>query len=434
MDNQRDHSSSGKRRRKDRHRMCRSCNQPLPDDCASDVCQNCAAPVPHGSMQSEAKEFMGWFKNQLSGIFNEVQKRHHEVPMSQALVPASVLSSPCQSSQDEEDSVSEADSDKGTPDRGLPDDYYLLQKDQVATLISAVKKTVEGEPSSSKLPKKEALFYFSESSHHALPNQPLLDPLMQAEWAKPEKKADLGSRFKSVYKLDPGCSEAWDSTPSVDLAVARLSKKSMFPSDESALLRDQMDRRADGSLKRIYQGAAQAVKASIASVSVSKALRVWLSRLSKDLKDGVRREDILKDIPDMKLAAEFLSDYPLDMIRLNAKLLASSTAARRALWLKEWQGDVSSKNHFCSLPFQAGNLFGPQLTPILEGMSSKKGVDFPQPPRKPRFRPQQKPFRRSPARKRFQQKYKQNKSNYQANTSSSYKKKPSSGGTKGSSF
>ncbi|XP_056409109.1 uncharacterized protein LOC130323316 [Hyla sarda] len=34
--------------------------------------------------------------------------------------------------------------------------------------------------------------------------QPLLDPLMKAEWLKPEKKSDLGSRFKTTYKIDPG--------------------------------------------------------------------------------------------------------------------------------------------------------------------------------------------------------------------------------------
>lgn len=51
--------------------------------------------------------------------------------------------------------------------------------------------------------------------------------------------------------------------------------------------------------------------------------------------------------------------------------------ARRALWLKTWEGDYASKNKLCNIPFDNDLLFGPELRKVLERLADKtKGFAF----------------------------------------------------------
>lgn len=47
-------------------------------------------------------------------------------------------------------------------------------------------------------------------------------------WRSPDKKLDIGSRFREVYKLDPAESKAWEMSARVDPTVARLPKRSFY--------------------------------------------------------------------------------------------------------------------------------------------------------------------------------------------------------------
>lgn len=93
----------------------------------------------------------------------------------------------------------------------------------------------------------------------------------------------------------------------VDPAVARLSKRSFFPADDSALLRDPMDRRLSYLEIIMYQGALN--KAAIASVPVSRAVRVWLSHLWQNIQEGVPRDNLAEQVYSLKMAADFFMRF-----------------------------------------------------------------------------------------------------------------------------
>ncbi|XP_056384181.1 uncharacterized protein LOC130277529 [Hyla sarda] len=214
-----------KRRRKEHHRQCLQCAQPLPDEYELDVCSVCSYYAPSSSaFQDEAKQLFGWLRSSLQSALADVSGGQKSSKYAARKHP----SPPSPSSSSQEGSADEDSFSSPSPaqvDVGAPDDYYLLNKDKVHTLLKAVKKTVEGDLEEDKLLKKEALFYFPQATYYSLPGQPFLDPLIKSEGRHPEKKTDFGSRFKATYRMDPGSSEAWDSLPKVDLAVARLSKK-----------------------------------------------------------------------------------------------------------------------------------------------------------------------------------------------------------------
>lgn len=78
----------------------------------------------------------------------------------------------------------------------------------------------------------------------------------------------------------------------------------------------------------------------------------------------------------LKKAAAFLADASSDSIRLSARAAALSNTARRALWLKNWRGDVNFKSKLCAIPCEGEFQFGSVLDEILE-RAGDKGKVFP---------------------------------------------------------
>ena len=66
------------------------------------------------------------------------------------------------------------------------------------------------------------------------PFHPILADWFKKDWPNPDKKTDSGARFKTSYRLDSKVSSEWENPPKLDLAAARMVKKSLFPSDESS--------------------------------------------------------------------------------------------------------------------------------------------------------------------------------------------------------
>ena len=84
-------------------------------------------------------------------------------------------------------------------------------------------------------------------------------------------------------------------------------------------------------------------------------------------------------------AVAYLADAALEARKASAKTAALINSARRAIWIKAWEGDVTSKGKLCGLPFQGSLLFGQGLDEVL-ARSSEKGKKFPVKPKKEGFR------------------------------------------------
>ncbi|CAJ0966006.1 unnamed protein product [Ranitomeya imitator] len=67
-----------------------------------------------------------------------------------------------------------------------------------------------------------------------------------------------------------------------------------------------------------------------------------------------------------------MADASAESVRFAARSESLSNAARRAIWLKTWSGDIQSKNKLCGIPFSGSKVFGPLLVDILEKASDKK--------------------------------------------------------------
>lgn len=130
-----------------------------------------------------------------------------------------------------------------------------------------------------------------------------LNSIMQREWKHTDRKLDFRSRFKS--KLDPAESVPWDIPARVDPSAAKLSTRSFFPADDSALLKDPMDRKAEFFFNRSYCVLVALNKSAIASLHISRALL-----LSKPLRTKHRRGHSKGEF-----CGRFLCDFPLDVLK-----------------------------------------------------------------------------------------------------------------------
>ncbi|XP_056395828.1 uncharacterized protein LOC130291273 isoform X2 [Hyla sarda] len=387
---------SGKKSRKSHHRECQSCRQPLPDDYIQDRCTLCG-PGRVSSPNTDTRHFIQWFKSQMSSTFGKTISSTRSAPCSRKRkrrsCPVVVPPSSTSSSTKPERAVSVSSSD----DEG--EDHNLFDQSKTPKLVKAVKGAVESGKASN-LPKKNLPFFFPRNENRNLPVHPVISKMLVEGWEKPERKLDLGSRFKSLYRVDPSVMEKWENPPKPDLPVVKLVSKAIFPSEEYTKLKEPMDRKADSLLKNSYVISASACKVAMAAVPVSRALRIWLSQITRDLQDGVPREDIIKNMALLQSASSFLADAHVDSLRLAAKNLAVANSARRALWIKAWSGDTRLKNYLCSLPFQPESMFGTQLEDFIKSLWEYEEAELPQPKKKPSFRPFWSRSRRYPKNRR----------------------------------
>lgn len=195
--------------------------------------------------------------------------------------------------------------------------------------------------------------------------------LIKREWKHPDKRVFLQKTHKRKYPFDETETASWNRPPKIDAPITKISKRSSLPFEDAGSLRDPLDKKIDSCLRRTWEASATGLKPNIASTCVARSLLVWLNQLEDHVRNKTPRETLLSSLPTLKKAAAFLADASTDAIKLTAKSAALSNSARRALWIKNWSGDVSSKNRLCTIPCEGDLLFGSVLNDLLEKAGDK---------------------------------------------------------------
>ncbi|XP_069596970.1 lamina-associated polypeptide 2, isoforms alpha/zeta-like [Ranitomeya imitator] len=267
----------------------------------------------------------------------------------------SYLSSPLSSSSDEESG------------------RFCLPLDRIDKVVKSVRGTMGIEEPKSQPSKQEMMFSgLDRKKHKSFPVNEKIQDLILREWKKPEKKGALPPALKRRYPFDDPVVDTWDKAPKLDAAVAKASKKASLPFEDMGNLKDPLDRKADIFLKGTWEMAAGSLRPAVAATCTARSLMVWLDQLESQLKDGASRDTILKALPTIQNAAAFLSDASVDSVRMAARAAGLSNAARRALWLKCWSGDIQSRTKLCAIPCEGQYLFGPTLDELLEKAGDDK--------------------------------------------------------------
>ncbi|XP_040264841.1 lamina-associated polypeptide 2, isoforms alpha/zeta-like [Bufo bufo] len=178
--------------------------------------------------------------------------------------------------------------------------------------------------------------------------------------------------FKNRLIFNPEDTKLWDEVPKIDIQVAKVTKKTSIPFEDSSNLKDPMDRKTEGLLKKAWECSSALINVNITATSVARSMGLWRNQLENHLRLKTPREDILESIPLLRMATAYLADASAESIRISARNSTLANTARRALWLRSWSGDVASKNKLCSIPFSGSHVFGPVLDTILESAADRK--------------------------------------------------------------
>lgn len=102
----------------------------------------------------------------------------------------------------------------------------------------------------------------------------------------------------------------WDRLPNFDVPIAKVSSKASFPFDDTGFLRDPMDKKAEGLIRKAWESFATAFKPNIASACIARCLLVWLNQLEPHFQNKVPCENLLSFISTIKKSSRVGSRCP----------------------------------------------------------------------------------------------------------------------------
>lgn len=226
---------------------------------------------------------------------------------------------------------------------------------------------------------------------------PVHDVLVEAiknEWKDPERKPFFSRALKRRFPFSEGESLVWNKTPRLDAAFSQVSRQTDLAFEDMGVLADPMDRRMDSLLKKSWDSSQGNLKPAMAVTVVARNMEYWLTQIKAHIEAGTPKETILASFPMLLKGVAYIADASAESVRMSARSSALTNSARRALWLKTWQGDSASKVKLCGIPLTGDLLFGPGLETVLDRTADKKKA-FPIKKKfgeqaKRKFRPQRK--------------------------------------------
>lgn len=212
-----------------------------------------------------------------------------------------------------------------------------------------------------------------------------LDEYFSKAWERPDKKFSVSQKFLASYPFPKDNRKDWESPPVVDSSVSRLSKKMTLPVPGATSLKEGSDRKLETILKNMYVGAGIQLRPIMASVWVNKAVEEWATQLRTGLTEGAAVEDMVRLTDHIREAADYLGDAAREAGLVGSHISAMAVAARRNLWLRQWQADGGSRRGVEALSYNGKMLFGEELDRWISQATGGKSTFLPSatpPPRK----------------------------------------------------
>ncbi|XP_013374028.1 PREDICTED: thymopoietin isoform X1 [Chinchilla lanigera] len=163
------------------------------------------------------------------------------------------------------------------------------------------------------------------------------------------------------------------SVPKVDDEILGFISEATPPAGIQPASAESCDKHLDLALCRTYEAAASALQTATHTAFVAKAMQADISQaaqiLSSDPSQVPQALEILRRTYD---AASFLCEAAFDEVKMAGCTMASSTAGRRHLWLKDCKLSPASKSKLTAAPFKGGTLFGGEVHTTVKKRGNKQ--------------------------------------------------------------
>ncbi|XP_063802222.1 uncharacterized protein LOC134970048 [Pseudophryne corroboree] len=146
-------------------------------------------------------------------------------------------------------------------------------------MIVAIKDVlyISEEP---PVPDKRVCLYKGKKPEVTFPPSHELNALCEKAWELPDKRWQIPKRILTAYSFRSD-REKWESSPNVDKALSRLSKKVALLSPDTAALKDPADRKQETTLKAIFVTTGALLRPAVASA--------WVICVVRDITKRMRR-------------------------------------------------------------------------------------------------------------------------------------------------
>lgn len=104
---------------------------------------------------------------------------------------------------------------------------------------------------------------------------------------------------------------------------------------------------------------------------------MWSDNIKTALRQGVGSEEIIKELDELKLASDFMAEAANDVLKCSSRAMLYSITPRRALWLKPWSANPTSKQSWCRIPYDGEALFGDKMDAAITRVSGDKWFNSP---------------------------------------------------------
>lgn len=359
--------------------LCRDCIEGLVREQSGEQSSDLAASV------KELSNTVQTFKT----LFASLQLPQPQVvsPPAQQSVPQSLMDAPSGSGENPGGARFEVEEE---PDSGSSDPQgesegeeaegestrssrYKLSLEEVEELLGAIHTTLGIQEERKKLSLHDQMYKgLGEHKRKVFPVHEVLVDAIKKEWQDPERKPFLSKALKRRFPFAEEEALVWNKSPKLDAAFSQVSRHTDLAFEDMGALPDPMDKRIDSLLKKSWDSSIGNLKPAMASTVVARNMEYWLTQIKAHIEAGTPKETILSSFPMLLKGIAYLADASAESVRMSARSAALSNSARRALWLKTWQGDTASKVKLCGIPLTGDLLFGPGLEAVLDRTADRK--------------------------------------------------------------
>ncbi|KAM4722898.1 BTB/POZ domain-containing protein 8 [Rhinophrynus dorsalis] len=344
---------------------CMGCDAKLSPTDPAKLCPECLKKAAGEAVPPQFQDFLGWMCTSMQETFSSMQesarKRQRTLGADEG---------PSRRHLEEEDRLIEFESAVSSAEEGeITEDTGNFSMDKIDGLIKSMGKTLGLSETQKDLNVMDAAFIGYKKSASQFPVHSSIQDIIKNKWKQGDKRSAMSRRFQRMYPFAEEDISTWINPLKVDAAVAQISRRTTILLENGTTLRDPMEERTDSALKKQFSTIGHNLKSATAMACVFRVLRLWLTEFEEKIDSSVSRSRLLKEVATIKDAVSYSCDASLDNIRLMAKSSALSIMARRALWIKAWDADASSKNRLVSFPFTGSKLFGDQLEEIIKKSS-----------------------------------------------------------------
>lgn len=380
-----------------RSKRCGNCNDRLPPEHPKPFCFKCIQKLTgketsqimkefltvQTEMLSTLKSFQATLKPRDSEAHSSKDASSQESSTSSRRYRAEVLKYPLPHDSEEECDLevpNQEFSDEGVVDSQEEDgreesrsSRHIFSADDMEDLLKAIYASEEIQEPAAQVSAQDRMYRgLIKPQARVLPVHSALKEVILREWKEPERRLLKYKTWKRRCPFSEENEEKFFKTPRLDASLAQVSKQSDLSFEDTGNLKDQMDRRAETILRRAWEANAAAMSPALASACIARNADTWVCKLMDHVSRTSKSKEVLDSLEVIGNAVAYLADAAVETVRTTAKTGALLNSARRALWVKTWDGDSSSKTHLCGLPFEGTLLFGAGLDQAL-ARSTEKG-------------------------------------------------------------